>query len=365
MNRNSFTQNALIKYATIFIFFCGQTASALDFTDSKDKTVNRGTFLLPNEMDTYLYKPLTKGKKDILLSVGTFRALFLASMGDFSRLIMFDHDVLVTKFNNNNLLLIKCLGELEWPLELQRMQYIALLNYKYLSDEQITNMQSSIYKNDFDQIKILMKNLRSMPLINLDDVAPKLRPIVEEIHIIFQLSAYRNRNFEMPRSEYQRVYTSRNIFKEFLKSLDRFEVIYWGSNEKWKKIQDMIESDKIMVINGNLSGEYELKALSEELKANNEKISIMDVSNAPIAIAFSEIQAVDEDASKEFVNNLTYLPFAKNSYLLSSEVRDIKVYEWFYYHIEIETLFNCLKIIDEKDKNYCFYKVIKEHSRLP
>ncbi len=75
------------------------------------------------------------------------------------------------------------------------MQYITLLNYRYLSDEQITNMQSSINKNDFDQ----MKNLRSMPLINLDNVAPKLRPIVEEIHTIFQLSVYINCNFEMPK----------------------------------------------------------------------------------------------------------------------------------------------------------------------
>lgn len=328
-----------MKYLIItVVLFVGLKTYAFDFQSDNGETIQSGRFILPNEFDTYRYKSLVADKPGVLIGVGTFRVLLLASMGNFSRVIMFDHDALIARFNRYHLELIKSLGKLGWSLDAQRIQYVALLNHRYLNPKQVANIAKDSSNNDIARMAILLEQLWDMPSITLEELPEVLRAPVQEIHNTIMEAARRCHDGEQVKSRAQITWNSIKTFKKFIEPSNRFEAIYWGTNEKWKKIQDLVELDKINVVKGSLSGPTTLKRLGDYVRTKNEKFCVADISNALDSIFYSQEQHLRKDASSECIENLSSLPWTQDAYLLSTKLINSKNWTWDFYGLEITAL---------------------------
>ncbi|MES2963364.1 MAG: hypothetical protein V4760_05705 [Bdellovibrionota bacterium] len=87
----------------ILISLAVSTARGTDFRDLPRDVVPQltfgGAFIVPNEAGFAAYANATRDKGGALISVGTFRALMLASYGKFSEVVLFDVDPKVVAFN--------------------------------------------------------------------------------------------------------------------------------------------------------------------------------------------------------------------------------------------------------------------------
>ncbi len=237
--------------------------------EGKDSRKFFGSFIWPNEQDANLLSEVLDNANGVLISVGTFRTLFHAVMGNFSRIIMIDMDPSVAEFNVRNVSLIEALGNTGWSLEKQRLIYVALLSLRDFS---------------FNEIDEIIKNS------NLNTTKEKITQITQ---MLVCRGFFKPENKEINAtlfkmiSDFRKSFTDLDEEEDALREINRLnndniEMTYWKTDNAWKKIQDFIRDKKISIVAGDIRG-CSLNSINEGLKKlpDVEKLTVLDLSNCP------------------------------------------------------------------------------------
>lgn len=246
-----------------------------------------GAYIIPNEQNTHLFAPVLRGKGGALISVGTFRSLNAALLGDFSHVIQFDHDSKTTAFNRAHLELIKASRD--------RYEYLtALLDKK--PDAKLLNDARAGRLSDAEFLTKLM----ALP-------APSSRgPPAAEVQRILASLPHDRRAWFLPK-----IGTLAELAQSILKfraSPDQWTLAYFGTDERFAELQKMIRAGRVIPINGDLAGARSMPALAGKLKASGIAVSAVDLSNA--------FQYFVEKRSADFIRNLRTLPLAEDASIL-------------------------------------------------
>lgn len=290
----------------------GGSAKEIHLT-SEESNHNPGTYLFPNEFDNYVYRPLISNKTGVLVAVGTLRALFDASLGNFSRVILLDVDSLVTEFNQVNLNLIRDLSKSGLTVEEQRYQYLAILHHRWIPEE-FLNQLTRLNGNDPFKIAQLLKEIPRLPELDCNSLPQEIK---ESTTHLAQLIA---RAFG-PRDSARPAYSdSQNPFYLLSKRDQNSEMTYWGNDELWTKIQKMIFENRFYPITGDLSGSTTLKNIATELDRVQEQVSVVDISNVLEYLAKHD-RLEDDQSVNRFLANLKALPKEPDSLLLVTSLQ--------------------------------------------
>lgn len=212
-------------------------------------------FIVPNEAGYLSYAPHLKNKNGVLISVGTFRAFQAAVMGDFSYIFLLDYAAEVVQFNKQIIDIIKKSST--------RSNFLNLLFRSSRVIEKIENGNESLLFHDS----------------NLNQKS--------------------------------------NMFK-FLKKIIQYyndETTYGAnfltSDIYFNKLKNLINADKVILINGSLSGKETISELSLLLKERNLEVSVLDVSNAKDYIIWSKQLSF-------YYRNLMRIPWANDAQVIWS-----------------------------------------------
>lgn len=254
-----------------------------------DEYGDGGGYLYPNENNSRSFAPALAGKKGALLSVGTFRALNDAALGDFSHAILFDFDHRTVRFNQANVDLIGASQD--------RFEYLAALLDRPLDPSLAASVRAGRMA-DKEFIGSLVRTPRYQSLPSF------LEKIVSLIHP----------STEPPRLRQARV-AARDIWDyaadnpEFLSGAvwypKQWESTYYGSDRLFSELRDKIKQGRVRVVAGDLAGSRTLKAVGSALNIAGVRFSVIDISNAWTGFPMSP-----------FIANLEALPLAPDAALL-------------------------------------------------
>jgi hypothetical protein len=234
-----------------------------------------GAFVLPNENEFWRLTPVLKDKTGTLVSVGTFRTLFDAQRGEFSRVIMLDVNAVVTAFNQVNIDMIRELKQTGLTSAEQRAFYIWMLRNRKNED-------------------------RAPPL-----TPEKLKAIGDEIPENLQKS-FRDK------IRHGWLTDQAGLFRAFLtQGTDQFQNSYWGSDEAWTKIQRLIVENRISVVNGDIGGEQTVASIARALDKIGQEVSVVDLSNVPDFILMEKRKGVS--LTNLMISNLRRLPYSADA----------------------------------------------------
>jgi hypothetical protein len=300
---------------TIFVFLTAiliqsSLASELDlnpFLLPSENGIQSGEYIVPNEEQTHLYKREIENISGILVSVGTFRTLFNAVMGDFSHIVMLDYDELATRFNYWNLNLIYKLQESGLDSEMQRYTYLSIL-YNRLPESRFLWTLSHLKRDDYSKLNQLLSELEeNSPKLDVSLLPPEIQESAGAIIDIFQhRSVMTGRSLE---DNFNKPFIDMRLALSLLnEDEDASAVCYWKTDANRTKLQTLIVDNKITVIQGSISGSQTLLHLSNVLE-KKQGIAVLDLSNA------LEYVLTQEDTSRQFAENLSRLPFTRDARL--------------------------------------------------
>ncbi|OGS00561.1 MAG: hypothetical protein A3G41_06490 [Elusimicrobia bacterium RIFCSPLOWO2_12_FULL_59_9] len=249
-----------------------------------------GAFIPPNEYDGHLFAPALKAKKGALISVGTFRALNDAALGDFSHVIIFDHDRAATAFNRRNLELILTSQD--------RFQYLMELFDRPLDQDLLASVRAGGIAESVFLQKLLRAPRNSWNFFErlLMFFPPRPRPQARAVQEALEAAAWDATGSLV------------DSIMEFAKQPQRWQNSYFGSSGLFSAIQSQVREKRIAAVNGSLTGEMALKAVADRLKHRGIQVSVLDVSNAH--------QTLND--WPRFIQNLRALPFSPNAVIVAT-----------------------------------------------
>lgn len=212
-------------------------------------------FIVPNE-DGYLsYAPFLKNKNGVLISVGTFRAFQAAVMGDFSYVFLFDYAAEVTQFNQMLIDLIK--------VSENRRDFLNLL---FRSSRVIENIESGnenllMKQSDLNEKSNLYKFLRKLVQFYKDSTTSGANFITSDVY--------------------------------------------------FEKLKKLAIKNKLVIMNGSLSGSETLSELSLLLRERKLEVSAFDISNAKDYI-------IANKGLSAYYRNLKRIPWSSDAQVLWS-----------------------------------------------
>ncbi len=212
-------------------------------------------FIVPNEMGYLSYSSYLKGQKGVLISVGTFRAFQAAATGEFSHVVLFDYASEVVIFNR---MLIEYIKQSR-----DRIHFLDLMFGTNRVYEKLESNNQSLLINE-------------LSLNEKSEQKQFLRKIIE---------LYRD-----PTTSGANFLTSDVYFQ---------------------KIKKLASNNKLILVNGSLSGKESLADLSILLKQRQLKVSVLDLSNAKDYI-------INNKQLVNYYRNLLRLPWAENAQVLWS-----------------------------------------------
>lgn len=258
-----------MKFSLFFILYFLLTFPApLVFAEKyiletpQEKLINSIGFQSPNELNFYEFKPQYKTMNGAIVSVGTFRALHYASIGNFSEAYLFDHNKLTTEFNKEHLSLISQCTD--------RYDYFSRLYKNPDVGKAILKLDKGIFSHEKVQ-KILEAEAKRIPLSTFPNTDGYLYNIAR---LVGDKKAYRS---------------------SFL-----------GNDRYFHRLKIMVHANKFFVVPGSLSGSKVMPWFAKHLREKKQEISVLDISNSMDYIEKS-------GQEKQFFTNLVRLPFAKNS----------------------------------------------------
>jgi hypothetical protein len=230
---------------------------------TEEEGVAYGDYIIPNELDNWMVKRPLQHRTGTFISVGTFRTLFSMTWGDFSRVVMLDHDRLSSEFNRANLKWIIDFGTSGLAPDHQRYQYLASLH------------KCNLTASD-------LKWLENMP----GPEVFRIQALLNALTFFLETSDTRcNLTFPYVSEKIQQILGSLALNESFHR-INRIELnretalAYWSSDGLWRFVQKMAYENRISVINGSLIGDVTLASLGAELDRQDERVSAIDLSNA-------------------------------------------------------------------------------------
>lgn len=273
----------------------------------EDPGLFSGAFVPPNEIETFTYADVIKATVPggALLSVGSFRTLFDASLGQFSRIYMLDYDQAITQFNRDNLALILALRDFSPDPTIQRYQYQALLSRKILSPEVLRSLVAARLSESMEA-RELHQAIAASPTGNLGAL-PKS---AQNAACGLWRTLIRSNN-------------DRQLLPAFqCFSPQQVAIAYWSRNDFWTKIQAMIEQGRFRVVQGDLCGGQMLEAIAKEAAAAAIPVSMIDLSNV-FDFLFLPPGEARTSAIAKVISGLKLLPAASKTPVLLSTLTPI------------------------------------------
>lgn len=256
------------------------SALASDFSKLeivKDKYMNssfaneKGKFIVPNE-DNYSGFSQVKFASGVLISVGTFRSLAMASMGQFSHVVLFDADPGVVEFN-------------KWQIEvLKRSSSVAEFLGGLAGKPEMVEYLKEMNKQDAEGAWA-----RSVFDVLFDRELQKIRgaPRSAKADLDHATLLYVGKLVRMASSD---------LGHSFL-----------TNSKKYEKLRRLALENKILVVHGSLTGDRAMKSLALKLKELNLSVGTIDVSN------FFEYIIESNQSIINYTDNLEALPFEKSA----------------------------------------------------
>lgn len=273
----------------------------------EDPGIFSGAFLPPNEIQTFTYADVIHATAPggALLSVGSFRTLFDASLGQFSRVYMLDYDQATTQFNRDNLALILALRDFNPDPTIQRYQYQALLSRKILSREALGALAAARPSEPMEAGE-LHKAIAASPSGKLEELPKSVQDAVCGLWRTLIWSG--NDRQVLP------------AFQSF--PPQQVAIAYWSRNDFWTKLQAMIEQGRFRVVNGDLCGGRVLEAIAREAAAASTPVSMIDLSNV-LDFLFLPSGEARTAAVAKVISGLKLLPGAGKTPVLLSTMTPI------------------------------------------
>jgi len=218
-----------------------------------------GGYIVPNEHNSHLYAPVLKGKPGALISVGTFRSLNDAAMGEFSHVVLLDQDHMTTAYNRSNVDLIANSRD--------RFEYLA-----------------NLFGANPAEVEPLLRDVRAgrlsdkmfLGLLNSSKVGGSRFDIGPALSKAAENSAQWNST-------------------------------YYGSDAGFAKIRKMALDGRILAVSGDLAGARVMPAIARGLTERGIQVSAVDISNAHESVY---------SRWSEFIGNLRALPLRPDASVL-------------------------------------------------
>lgn len=259
--------------------------------------VKEDHYLAPNEFYGHLYAPVLVDKKGTLIAVGTFRALERAvdaslAGGGFSRVVMMDYDLAAQEFNQLHLNLLMELKQ----TKADRYQYLMTL----FGNEEQLDLLDRVRKGKISDKTYLNKLLDADTQGNCALCSPASR----------QLRKFLNdRRGEELRNGLHLQATAILQHPKYMKHS------IFGSDDYYRETLRVVAKTPILILAGNIAGSKTFADLSAYLKKQGEKVSVVDVSNAPEYFHNFNFPKLGK-LFKPFAENLKRLPLANKALLL-------------------------------------------------
>jgi hypothetical protein len=226
---------------------------------------------------------------------------------------MIDHDPLTTEFNEKNLNLIRDFSKTSLSLEAQRYQYLAVLHHRWLQPEDLEKVVN-FKSNDHGKIKYLLSEIATYPELQLDQIPSEIQKSTLELQQAF-LEAFGPRVPQStPYSEDQ------NPFYRLSRIEKQNQMVYWGNNQSWHKIQTMIFENRFTTVSGDLTGDSTMKSISSELLRLGEAVSVIDISNVLEYLATHD-KLEDDHSIERLLSNIKLFPKDSNALLLVTSLQ--------------------------------------------
>ena len=233
-------------------------------------------FIAPNEFDSRLYEPWVRNQTGALISVGSFRTLTTAGLGSFSHVVLFDYDPRVQGFNRFNLELV--------GRSASRLEYLNSLFELELTPEELRIAQSSFAEEQ--------RLLRA-----------KLEPKLAAKTLLSWSNTYAAPYAESVSKDMRKIILSEYLGQE---TSERWLNSIFGSDLIFKRVQRLVHSGSVEIVQGSLVGAREMLELGARLRQKGIHVSVVDVSNAPRK--FRSDTSGDISPLRHFVANLKTLP---------------------------------------------------------
>lgn len=257
-----------------------------------------GGYIPPNEHDHGVYRPLMQGKSGALISVGTFRVLERAAMGDFSFVVMLDYDSVTTQFNEENLKLIAESAD--------RLEYLQKLFSRKAPAELLARARSG---------QISAAVFFQQLIQNGERVQAEAGSSVARIqHILSAGAGLRDPGAERDITLLERL---DGEVRKAVGHASRAQNSLFGSDEIFTKVRKRVLRNEVIAIGGDLAGTKSMSDLAAALKTNKTHVSVVDLSNS-----IDHIQMASPYRStpiKRLVANLRRLPLAQDALILFTE----------------------------------------------
>ncbi|PIS11687.1 MAG: hypothetical protein COT73_02615 [Bdellovibrio sp. CG10_big_fil_rev_8_21_14_0_10_47_8] len=210
-------------------------------------------YIIPNEASYFNFEAVNRGKKGVLISLGTFRALVAASYGNFNEVILADLDQSVVDFNK----------------------------------KQIEYLQSS------------------------ETVVEFLAKVGQRPYSKKEIEGALNGDAGLIKGFQQESQTSRSIGFRYLASLIEFAQTdpshsFLKDPAAYQKLRQLALNGKIHSMAADLTSERTYLELAQLIRADKNEVSVIDVSNAPDYI-------IENQKMDLYLRNLQALPLAKNA----------------------------------------------------
>lgn len=277
-------------------------------------------FIYPNELSAQYLRDVLANKTGVLISVGTFRTLFNASMGNFSNVFMLDNDSNITRFNIANLALIDALSKTNWPLIKQRLIYVAMLTLRQFLVDEVDQFIPIAEQSMRSAISAMLTALRGRKPLSVSTDFSEMGFTGQAAHAAKKFVEGADDNGDVNRLFEVEDMNGKNI-----------EMTYWRSDESYQKIIHLIEQGRIRVVSGDITGKRALASIAECVHKIGENVSIFDVSNA------IEYFLEDDAEMKNFGDNIESLVLPGAQMQIISTVK-LKSASWRYLLFSREVL---------------------------
>jgi len=220
----------------------------------------KGQYLIPNEFHFTDYRPFIKKRSGVLMIVGSFRGLFMAGLGNYTRVIQIDIDPHLAAFNRFNLDFIR-----NHP---RRKSYLIDMGFFERTPQPASPLKE-----------------------HLKPYTQKSPGIAKRISV------------ELSPEKLKRL-------REKLRKEGTWNDTYLGSDSLYKKVRRMILENRIQVIQGNLATRFDdWDQWMNAIRQRQMKIATFDVSNA--------MHAMEPIVFQQLLNNISRYPDLFSNTLLT------------------------------------------------
>ena len=245
-----------------------------------------GAFIAPNENHTFNFLPsLAKTNGGVLISVGTFRTLTDAGLGNFNHVFMVDADPVTQLFNQLNLRAISTSKNRIEYLETLFQFQLSSTEKKKIASGDANGVLTGVLKklseksNKWDHLDHTKFDWGKVCGLRCDSILNDL--LAKSIQIIENPTIAR--------------------------------VNFLGSDEIFENAKKVIMNGKVQILTANLAGEFSgsFSQLCSLLRDKNLKVARIDLSNVAQYVLMS-----GGEASSKLFENLSRVPWEKNAEIL-------------------------------------------------